>query len=108
MKINPNLIENKITDVFKLKRYSKSVTIGANAFTNINMGSSADITGYTRVGVIGRENGYGDQWLVSYTIYSNNQVQAMVHSKYTSSLTASLVCYVVYMKTDVYNSILVS
>lgn len=108
MKINPDLIDNKITDVFKIKKYSKQVQIGANAFVNTNMGSSSNITGYTRLGVLPQENGYGDQWLVSYSIYSSNQIQAVIHSKYNSTLTAILVCYVIYIKTDVYNSILIS
>ena len=38
------------------KKYTKSVTIGANSFTNVNMGSIVKIDGYTAVGVLTTEN----------------------------------------------------
>ncbi len=105
MKINPALIENKVTDVFKIKKYSKSITVSANGMTTVNMGTLSVPSGYTFVGILSYENGYGDQWVVSYCRYSGN-VQATVHSKYNASLTNSLTCYVLYIKTDVYNTIL--
>lgn len=105
MKINPALIENKVTDVFKIKKYELNITMGANAMSNFNMGSVSAPTGYTLFGIVPHSAGYGDQFLVSYSFYSG-RVEAMVHSKYNATLSNKLVCYVIFIKTDVYNAIL--
>ena len=103
VKGNPVAFKN----MFKLKKYSQSVTVGANDFVDVTIGNLVSIDGYYMLGVIGRENGYGDQWLISYSLYGTSLV-AMIHSKYNVSLTATISCYVVYVKTDYYNEILVN
>lgn len=100
-------INNTINGLFKIKYYEGQITVGANASATVNLGSTPSITGYTLVGILPRSSGYGDQWIVSFSFYSGN-VQAMVQSTYSSSLTNTVSCYVVYIKTDYFNSILVS
>lgn len=99
--------EDTVKGWFRIRKYSTSATVGANAIATVNMGSVSIPSGYTFVGVVNNSSGYGDQWLVSYSLYNNN-IQAMVRSKYSSSLTNTLVCYAIYVKTDFYNTILLS
>ena len=100
-------INSTINGLFKIKKYESSITVGANATVSLNMGSLASISGYVFVGFLPISSGYGDQWLVSYSQYSGN-VQAMVQSKYSGSLTNNISCYAVYIKADYFNTILVS
>lgn len=102
---NPVNVLDKINGLFKIKKYTGSITVGGNAFQTLNMGSLSSISGYTFVGILPNQNGFGDQWVVSYGLYGGN-VQAMVHSGYSGSLTANLTCYVIWVKTDYYNTIL--
>ena len=92
---------------FKFKRYEKSITLGANAINSFDMGSVSAPTGYTLFGIVPHSVGYGDQFLVSYSFY-NSKVVAMARSKYSSSLTNTLVCYVIFVKTDEYNEMLIT
>lgn len=83
----------------KLKLYQGSITVGGNSFGTTNLGSLNTPSGYTFVGLIPNSSGYGDQWVVSFSLYSGN-VQAMVHSRYSSSLTNTLKAYALFIKTD--------
>ena len=100
-------INSTIDGLFKIKYYESSITVGANSHATANLGSTPSIAGYTLFGIIQRSSGYGDQWVVSFSFYSGN-VQAMVQSTYSSSLTNTVSCYVLYIKTDYFNTILVS
>ena len=64
----------------KLEEFESSATVSGNAMQEVNMGSASIPTGYTLLGIIPRNNGYGDQWVVSYSLY-NDSVYAMIHSK---------------------------
>ena len=92
-------------DFIKLTRFSKSVTVTGNSISTHNLGSYTVPSGYTLIGIIPYQLGYADQWLVSLSVYGSN-IQATIHSKHANNLTNNLIYYLVFIKTDFYNSIL--
>ena len=101
------LIGSKIgIEDIKLEDFETSATVSGNAIQDIDMGAITIPTGYTLVGILPRNNGYGDQWIVSYSAY-NDHIYAMVNNRYSSSLTSTLKCYTIYIKTDIFNEMLV-
>lgn len=98
---------SEINDWFRIREYTSSITVAGNSTATIDMGNISTPTGYTFLGVVSNNSGYGDQWIVSYSNY-NSKIQAVVSSRYSSSLTNDLVCYAIYLKTSFYNNILLS
>ena len=96
------------TNIFKFQKFTKSITVGANGMTSLDMGTLNIPTGYSYAGVMNLTTGYGDQWVVSFGKYSSNHIYAMAHSKYGASLTTNIECTVVYVKTTYWNDNLVS
>ena len=90
-----------LTSAFRFRKYKKSITVPANGFGVLDMGALNVPSGYEYLGVIPYQNGYGDQWVVSYGMYSGANLYAMVHSRYGGSLTTNLECYVVYINTSI-------
>lgn len=85
-------------DKFIFDTYSKSITVGSGA-TNITMGTLIQRSGYDLKGYINQNGGYTDQWLISYGTYGSNVV-AMVYSKYGGSLTNTISCSAVWVKSS--------
>lgn len=96
-----------INSLIKLKRYTGTVSVGAGSTSTGSLGNLTSIDGYTYVGIIPQQTGYADQWLVNFSSYSG-KVQYMVRNYYSGTLSTSITCYVLYMKTSYYNSILVN
>ena len=90
---------NALTPPIKIQKFSKSVTIGANAFTTTDLGTISVPTGYNFLGIVANENGYGDQWLVSYSWYGG-KCQAMIHSRHNASLTKTLIARAIFIRSD--------
>lgn len=89
--------------VFKLITRTKSVTMPANSNKAFDMGAITAYSGYTLMGFLPQDNGYGDQWTVTYARYgSENHLYAYVKSYYGASLNATLKCVVVYAKNGTY------
>ena len=95
------------TDIFKFQHFSTSITIGANGMSTANMGTINIPSGYTYAGMLSHSAGYGDQWVVSFSKYINN-AYAMAHSKINQTLTNTIECTAVFVKTTYYNNNLVS
>lgn len=95
---------NAVENIFRIRRYSQSVTISANGNLGVNMGSLDTPSGYTYIGCVAEKNGYGDQWVISYALYGSS-IFAKVHSFYGASLTSEISCYAIYVKDDIYNTI---
>lgn len=102
--------------IFKLRKVSKSVTVGANAISNFTLLDTTafkniknELPDYTPVSVIPYRNGYTDQWFVSISFYGNigdtQSVVAMIRSKYTSSLTNNIEFSIVFVRNDLLDSI---
>ena len=90
--------EHGIMDTIKTQLLVKQVTLASNTFTAVTVGTLNIPSGYTLLGIVGKTNGYGDQWLVSYSEYAGNVI-AMCYSKYAGgSLTESLRCNAIYIK----------
>ena len=81
--------------------------MNATSSKAVTMGSFSVPEGYTYVGCIANENGYGDQFLVTYSKYGEN-ITAMVHNQFASNLTKTLKCIVIYVKEDYYNANLIT
>ena len=110
--VNNNATELQTTtdttnSMFKLKRYEYSATVGGDSIASFNIGTIPSVPDYTLIGILPRNNGIADQWIASYSTYSGN-IQATVRSRYSSSLTGTLVCYAVFMNTNYYNNVLLS
>lgn len=95
----------KLSSMIKIRRLVKTVSIPVNANASFNMGSLAAPSGYEYVGILPVENGYGDQWQVTYAKYGPNGVFAYVKSYYGATLQASLQCNVVFIKSGLFSYI---
>lgn len=104
---NVNTLETKVNSIFKFKKYEKEVTMNGTSSKAVTMGSFINIEGYTYLGCIANENGYGDQFLVTYSKYGEN-ITAMVHNQFASNLTKILKCIVIFVKEDYYNTNLIT
>lgn len=102
--------------IFKLRKVSKSVTVGANAISNFTLLDTTafkniknEFPDYTPVSVIPYRNGYADQWLVSISFYGNvgddQLVAAMIRSKYNSTLTNNIEFSIAFVRNDLLDSI---
>lgn len=83
--------------------------IGCNKQITIPSGDSSQvlfapptISGYTLAGIMTYNQGYGDQWLISYGIYGGNIV-AETRSKYPADLTNYIQVRLLYLRNDYYN-----
>lgn len=102
-----NQAKTKVDSLFKFKKYEKEVTMNGTSSKAVTMGSFSEIEGYMYLGCIANENGYGDQFLVTYSRYGEN-ITAMVHNQFASNLTKTLKCIVIYVKEDYYNANLIT
>lgn len=92
------LLEN-FNSLFKFQSVNQQVTIGANGNVGSPIANINTPEGYTILGILPLENGYADQWQVTYAVY-RNQVFAYIKSYYAQQLTAFLKCTVIYIKSD--------
>lgn len=114
--LDPNIpryenLKNNVNSLFKFQSFSQAVQIGGTAAVSATMGTLNTPNGYTLLGVLPLENGYSDQWQVTYAKYNAsgmNIVQAYIKSYYSTTLTATLRCVAVFVKTDYYNQNLIS
>lgn len=83
---------------FIFDTYSKSVTINPGD-QSVTVGALTQRSGYTLLGYINQNGGYTDQWLISYGTYGSNVV-AMVHSKYSGTLTQTISCTAIWYKNQ--------
>lgn len=104
MNLLQNNVENEFYSFFKIRYLSQSVAIGANAMATTVMGALPAINGYTFIGILPKDGGVGDQFLISYSLYGSNIV-AMIHSKYSSTLSGTIKCALLYVKNDYINYI---
>ena len=110
--LNPNIpryekFKKDVNSLFKFKFFSQGVQIGAMAKVSTVMGELKIPSGYTCLGIIPCDNGYGDSWQVTYSKYGNNVV-AYIDSYINTTLNSTLQCMAVFVKTDYYNQNLVS
>ena len=110
--LDPNIpryenFKKNVNSLFKFQHFSLPVYIGANANVSASIGQIHTPSGYTLLGVLPLENGYSDQWQVTYSRYGTG-VQAYIKSYHSSDLQATLQCVAVYVKTNYYNQNLVS
>lgn len=96
-------LNNIDLNFLKFKMMEKSnVTVSGNSSTSVDVGTFTVPDGYTFIGILPINNGYGDQWIVSYCRYNNSCV-AMIDNHYAQSLTSQLRCCVLFVKTDYFN-----
>lgn len=93
------ITDNDLHSLFKFQNVNKQVTIGGNGNIGTPIANINTPEGYTILGILPLENGYGDQWQVTYCSYQN-QVYAYIKSYYAQQLTAFLKCTVIYIKSD--------
>lgn len=86
-----------LSNEFIYDTYSKSITVPGSGGYTFTMAALRSQSGYTLRGFMNLNNGYGDQWLVSYGVYGSNVV-AMVYSKYGASLTSTISCTAIWEK----------
>lgn len=104
--LQANGVNALLVNAFKFRKFEKSMTIGANGMTSIDMGAINVPSGYSYLGTLPIHCGYSDQWVVSFSNYDTNHIIATGHSKYGVSLTHNVSCYVVYIKDTVKSSMI--
>lgn len=95
-------LKNEVKSLFKFQQVSQQVTIDGNGNIGTPIADLENPTGYTLLGILPKVNGYGDQWQVTYSAYSQ-KVYAYIKSYYSESLTSTLQCTVVYINSDYLN-----
>lgn len=110
--LNPKIpryekLKENVNDLLKFQHFSFPVYIGGNANVSTSVGQLKTPSGYTLLGVLPLENGYPDQWQVTYSRYGTG-IQAYIKSYYGSNLQATLQCVAVFVKSAYYNQNLVS
>lgn len=90
---------NALKPPIKIQSFSKSVTVGSKSYATTNLGTITTPSGYTYIGMVAKSNGYGDQFLTSYSKYGS-ACQAMVYNKHTSSLTGTLEANALFLRND--------
>lgn len=88
-----------LSNDIKLEKHDVTVTVPGNSLDKYNLDAVTIPDGYSLLGVLPRINGFGDQWLVSLSYYSN-KVVAMIESKYNSSLTSTISYYLIFIKNN--------
>lgn len=94
-----------LLSLFKFQMVNQQVTIGGNGNVGTPIANLANPSGYTMLGILPLENGYADQWQVSYARY-NNQVVAYIKSYYPQQLKSYLKCVVIYIKSNYFTSVM--
>lgn len=93
-------INNFIGNLFKFQNLSVPIAIAGNGFAAFQMGWLDQTEGYSYLGILSKESGYGDQWDITYSLYQGNKIYAAVKNNYSQTLSSAISCTVVYVKTD--------
>ncbi len=92
--------ETNLKTLFKFKTLSVPIDIAGNATASFQVGWLDEPEGYTYLGVISKESGYGDQWQITYSLYQGNKIFAVVRNNYSQTLSNTITCTVIYIKSD--------
>ena len=87
-------------NLFKFQTLSVPIAIAGNAHAAFQMGWLDQTGGYSYLGILSKESGYGDQWQITYSLYQDNKIYADVRNNYSQTLSSSISCTVVYVKSD--------
>lgn len=98
-----NYVNDITLDMFRFRKFEKSMTVPANGMSALDMGDVNVPSGYSYLGCIPIQCGYSDQWVMSFSKYDNNHIIAMAHSKWGAQLTHNVSCYAVYIKDTLKN-----
>ena len=93
-------INNFIGDLFKFQTLSVPIEIAGNGHASFQMGWLDTTDGYSYLGILSKESGYGDQWQITYSLYQGNKIFAVVRNNYSQTLSNTITCTVVYIKSD--------
>ena len=92
--------ETNLKTLFKFKTLSVPISIAGNGHAAFQMGWLDQTGGYSYLGILSKESGYGDQWQITYSLYQGNKIYADVKNNYSQTLSSSIACTVVYIKSD--------
>ena len=93
-------INNFIGDLFKFQTLSVPIEIAGNGHASFQMGWLDEAEEYSYLGILSKESGFGDQWTITYSLYQGNKIYADVRNNYSQTLSSSITCTVVYIKSD--------
>lgn len=93
-------INNFIGDLFKFQTLSVPIEIAGNGHASFQMGWLDETEGYSYLGILSKESGFGDQWTITYSLYQGNKIFADVRNNYSQTLSSSITCTVIYIKSD--------
>lgn len=89
-----------LNDLFKFQTLSVPIEIAGNGHASFQMGWLDETEGYSYLGILSKESGFGDQWTITYSLYQGNKIYADVRNNYSQTLSSSITCTVVYVKSD--------
>lgn len=92
--------ETNLKTLFKFKTLSVPISITGNGHAAFQMGWLDTTGGYSYLGILSKESGFGDQWTITYSLYQGNKIYADVKNNYSQTLSSSISCTVVYVKSD--------
>ena len=95
-----NELLTNFNNLFKFQTLSVPIEIAGNGHAAFQMGWLDKTGGYSYLGILSKESGFGDQWTITYSLYQGNKIYADVKNNYSQTLSSSITCTVVYIKSD--------
>lgn len=95
-----NELLTNFNNLFKFQTLSVPIEIAGNGHAAFQMGWLDETEGYSYLGILSKESGFGDQWTITYSLYQGNKIYADVRNNYSQTLSSSITCTVVYIKSD--------
>lgn len=95
-----NELLTNFNNLFKFQTLSVPIEIAGNGHASFQMGWLDKTEGYSYLGILSKESGFGDQWTITYSLYQGNKIYADVRNNYSQTLSSSITCTVVYIKSD--------
>lgn len=95
-----NELLTNFNNLFKFQTLSVSIEIAGNGHASFQMGWLDETEGYSYLGILSKESGFGDQWTITYSLYQGNKIFADVRNNYSQTLSSSITCTVIYIKSD--------
>lgn len=95
-----NELLTNFNNLFKFQTLSVPIEIAGNGHASFQMGWLDEAEEYSYLGILSKESGFGDQWTITYSLYQGNKIYADVRNNYSQTLSSSITCTVIYIKSD--------
>lgn len=90
-------MNSNLGSLIKTQTFTGTVSLPGKGEGSLNMGALKVPTGYTYIGAVAIDSGYGDQFLCSFQRYGSNML-CTVKNLFLSELTGNVTCKALFLK----------